>query len=129
MANETSGKALKGFYSGLDNYFARLNKTYDPIIVQSAEEWDYMLHNLAFERSLIVKTVILPPGIGLSDPRLRRARVRSAKTYMRRPEEFFEYPATVYIGQVDGSLVPPADGCVAGEETRYQVRATVSFNV
>lgn len=117
--HQTEG--LPGFHSGLKNYFDRINKRFDPIIVQSAEEWDYMVHNLAFEYSLIVKTVILPPGVGLTDPRLENARLRSAKTYMREPGTFFEYPATTYLGHVDGDLVPPAEGCVAGEETRYQI--------
>lgn len=109
------------YKSPLGQYLVRLGRIYDQIVVQSTEEFARQLEDLSFEHSLDVSTLILPEGVGLSDPRLKHARVKSADLYMLKLGEKFRAPRPCYIADLHASLIPPALGPFRNEETRYQV--------
>lgn len=116
-----SGETTSKFHSALDEYLARLGRVYDPIVVQSQEEFGKQLTDLSFEHSLAVKTLILPRGVTLSDPRLHLARVKSGRSYVLPRGQTFLTPNPCYVADLDEQLIPPAEGPYYNTETRYQV--------
>jgi len=90
-------------------------------VVQTKEEWEAMMRDFLTWHSVVLKTVILPPGVSLSDPRLPNAVLGSRRTYTLPVGYIPEFPGPTFEAELEGHLVPPAYGPVQGLRTRYQV--------
>jgi len=90
-------------------------------VVQSQHEWLDMIRDITTRQSLVFRTVILPQGVTLSDPRLPFATLSTRRTYTLPLGYIPEFPNPTFEAEIQGSAVPPAIGPVPGKQTHYQV--------
>eukprot|EP01054_Gregarina_sp_Poly1_P001804 Gregarina_sp_Poly_1__1803@NODE_1468_length_4062_cov_97_329161_g972_i0_p3_GENE_NODE_1468_length_4062_cov_97_329161_g972_i0NODE_1468_length_4062_cov_97_329161_g972_i0_p3_ORF_typecomplete_len140_score22_12_NODE_1468_length_4062_cov_97_329161_g972_i09831402 len=83
----------------------------DQFVVQSKSDFDQQINKLMRTRPTIIKSVVLPPGVDLSDPRLQYGEVVDEKTYSLEPGDIGAWPEDVpFEVDVDRRLVPPCWG-------------------
>lgn len=91
------------------------------VVTQSVAEFRWMLGDLLTQRQTTMKTVILPKGLSMEDPRLKRAAVVSRKSYVLAPGELPILPIMPFVTDVEGVLIPPCEGPQSGKLTRMQI--------
>lgn len=80
-------------------------------VTQAHVDWVEQMKGLYTHRPTLTKTVVLPAGVELSDPRLGVGVVVSEKTYSLPVGEFPEWPGQLpFECDVDGRLLPPCWG-------------------
>lgn len=80
-------------------------------VSQAHLDWVKQVEDVYTSRPTLTKTVILPPGVELNDPRLTQGVVVAERTYMMPTGQFPEWPeATPFECDVDGRLLPPCWG-------------------
>jgi hypothetical protein len=114
-----SVETIPHFQSATAQYLRDSNVEFNPIYVATQSEWNNMVYNLMKKTSLNVKTLILPPGVTLSDKRLANAKVKRCETYKKCENDFFEFPATCYTAQIKESLIDSS--LDSTKDARYQV--------
>jgi len=83
----------------------------EQFVVQSRGDWEKQAKSLYRKRPTITKSVILPPGVELNDPRLKQGEVVEEKHYFLDPSELGYWPSDhPFEVDVDRTLVPPCYG-------------------
>lgn len=90
--------------------------------IQISREWNSTLQGLAYQTPLVVNTLILPPGVALTDPRLTHVQPVATRTYCLQPGQFFQCPSESYVVDIDKSLTASTRDSVQNQKgVRYQI--------
>jgi len=96
--------------------------TYDSrIVTHHLDEHKWMMADLLTTRQITIKTVILPPGMSMEDPRLRNSSVVSRRSYWLPSGELPVTPVLPFVSDVQDCLVPPCEGPTPNITSRIQV--------
>lgn len=80
-------------------------------VVQSRGDWDRQMSKLLKSKPTVIKTVILPPGVQLDDPRLQYGEVVEESTYELPSGDLGAWPSDrPFEADLDKNLLPPAWG-------------------
>lgn len=97
-------------------------------IVQTKADWDEQLTSVLRSKPTVIKTVILPPGVQLGDPRLKLGEVIEETKHTLKLGEKGNWPADVpFEADLDGRLLPPGWG-QRGIPAHYAVYPNDRFN-
>eukprot|EP01069_Polyplicarium_translucidae_P003479 Polyplicarium_translucidae@DN2324_c0_g1_i2.p1 len=127
-------------YAGLNLYFARqverefaieprrcvciprcLGPEVGAVVVKTVDEMREDLADLVTRESLVINTVLLPPGMSMDDPRLQCATTVSSMSYTQDVGMLPELPEASFDADVEGKLIPPFRGLRKGHTQRVQV--------
>lgn len=92
-----------------------------PSVMATEPEWDSMMEELLTTHPCVIKTVILPEGVTLDDPRLAEAEEVCRYSYTLPLGQMPELPKGPCESQIAGSLVTDEMGPTRGRTTHYQI--------
>lgn len=110
-----------------ESYAVYINTQRNTIRTKSAEEFCTSLEHVSRQQSLIIKTLILPEGVDLSDSRLRHAQPIASRTYQLQPGSSFIWPTNPYLLDIDSSLSSSLENFTDGD-VRYRVRFRMNMS-
>jgi len=92
-----------------------------PSVIATEPEWDSMMTEFLSANPCVLRTIILPEGVSLDDPRLLDAEEVSRNSYVLPLGQMPEFPKGPYESQIAGQLVADSIGPIPGRTTHYQV--------
>ncbi|EZG57140.1 hypothetical protein GNI_099270 [Gregarina niphandrodes] len=117
--------------SAFQDYFDKLElakerkDAFNPTIVQTTEEFDDMLNDMVTRAPITIRTVHLPAGYTMQDPRLRGKTFPVIRSFVESlpAGELPVLPAKSMVADIKRSLVPPAWNPINAtqEDQRIQV--------